>query len=811
MRAVAMWLRLDLRRRRRSLLVLALLIAFASGTVFAATAGARRGDSAVERITERTLPLDLVLLPNEPGFDWDVVRAMPQVAAVSEFVVATFAIAEAGTPGADDVIESSPVGFATVGDDTARTVEAPVVLEGRLFDPDRADEVVVSANFVDTYGYGVGDTLTAVLPTPEQADASFNGEAVFADVDQLEGPRFPVTIVGVVRSGWYSDTTGSPGSIIPSPQVFEDCSACFLGASGGGYVNALVRLTDGPSGIPAFQQALAEVTGRTDIEVFNGPQMQADAQRRNSFEADNLYAFALAALLAAVFLVGQTVARYTAAAVTEMRTLAAVGMTPSQSVQAAVGPPLLAALAGTTLGVGLAVVASRWFPVGSAALVEPDPGTSADWLVLGVGWVAVPVLVVTGAAGAALLTRRAARLGTPPRASSIAAATARMGWPVPVVVGTRFALEPGRGRSAIPVRPALIGSVIGVLGVVAAFTFASGVSEAAGNPARFGQTFSALAYVGFNDEDLGDVRQLVDLARAEPSVTGVVDARSAVADIGDARATLYSYDGAGGRPVDMVLSDGRPPEAATEVVLGPAVVDVLGIGVGDRIEVVGTEGSRELTLVGIGFTPEGPHNSYANGGWVSGNGYTALFGDSFKFHFLLVAAGDGPDDPAAIGALNQAATDAGVGPVFGEPLTPQQVSDIGQVTALPRFLAAFLALLAMGAIGHALATAVRRRRHDIAVLRALGMTRRQSRWVVVVQATVLALVGLALGVPLGVALGRVLWQVVADYTPLQYSPPVALLALAVIGPAALLVANLLAAWPGRTVARLRIGSVLRTE
>ncbi|WP_029432150.1 ABC transporter permease [Blastococcus sp. URHD0036] len=809
MHAVAMWLRLDLRRRRRSLLVLALLIAFASGTVFAAAAGARRGESAIERIAARTLPLDLVLLPNQPGFDWDAVRAMPEVEAVSEFVVGNFAIAEIADPSAGDVLESSPVGFATLGDDAARTVEAPVVLEGRMFDPAR-DEVVVTANFADSYGYGVGDTLTGALPSPEQTEELAAGGNI-DDVDALAGPRIPLTIVGVVRSLWYSDTTGSPGSILPSPHVYQTCPDCFLGSEGSGYVNALVRLTDGPAGIPAFQAALAELTGRTDIEVFNGPQLEADGQRRNAFEADNLYAFALAALLAAVFLVGQTVARYTAAAVTEMRTLAAVGMTPRQSVQAAVGPPLLAAVAGTTLGVGLAVVASRWFPVGSAALVEPDPGTSADWLVLGVGWVAVPLLVAAGAAGSAFVARRAARLGTAPRSSAIAAATARMGWPVPVVVGTRFALEPGRGRSAIPVRPALIGSVIGVLGVVAAFTFASGVSEAAGNPARFGQTFSALAFIGFNDEELADPQQLVDVARADPSVTGVVDARSAVADIGDSRATLYSYDGAGGPPVDMVLSDGRPPEAATEIVLGPDVVDTLGIGVGDRIEVVGTEGARELTLVGIGFTPEGPHNSYSNGGWVSGNGYTSLFADRFKFSFLYVATDAGPDDAAAIGTLNQAATDAGIGPVFGPPFTPQQVADIGQVTALPRFLAGFLALLAMGAIGHALATAVRRRRHDIAVLRALGMTRRQSRWVVVVQATVLALVGLALGVPLGVALGRVLWQVVADYTPLQYSPPIALLALAVIGPAALLVANLLAAWPGRAAARLRIGAVLRAE
>jgi hypothetical protein len=360
------------------------------------------------------------------------------------------------------------------------------------------------------------------------------------------------------------------------------------------------------------------------------------------------------------------------------------------------------------------------------------------------------------------------------------------------------------------VRPALIGSVVGVLGVVAAFTFASGVAEAAGNPGRFGQTFAVVAFLGSNDVDFTDRDRIVDVLRAQPAVTAVTDAPSAVAQIGPNRTTLYGYDGAGGRPVEMVLSDGRPPEADDEVVLGPDVTRAQRLEVGDRVTVVGTSGARTLTLVGIGFTPEGPHNGYAGGGWVTRHGYDALF-DGFKFHFVLAAVAPTADPASVIATLNRAATQAGIGAPFGPPLPVQEVADLGQVTTLPLFLAAFLALLAMGAVGHALATAVRRRRHDIAVLRALGMTPRQARWVVVVQATVLAAVGLALGIPLGLALGRVLWQVVADYTPLQYSPPVALLVLAVIGPAALGVANLLAAWPGRTAAALRVGAVLRTE
>jgi hypothetical protein len=83
--------------------------------------------------------------------------------------------------------------------------------------------------------------------------------------------------------------------------------------------------------------------------------------------------------------------------------------------------------------------------------------------------------------------------------------------------------------------------------------------------------------------------------------------------------------------------------------------------------------------------------------------------------------------------------------------------------------------------------------------------------VVVTQASVLTLIGLAFGIPLGLAVGRGIWRVVADSTPLAYHTPVALLALLLIAPAGLLAANLLAAWPGHRAAGLPSGHILRTE
>ena len=88
---------------------------------------------------------------------------------------------------------------------------------------------------------------------------------------------------------------------------------------------------------------------------------------------------------------------------------------------------------------------------------------------------------------------------------------------------------------------------------------------------------------------------------------------------------------------------------------------------------------------------------------------------------------------------------------------------------------------------------------------------RLGRYPVVTHGSVLAGIGLAVGVPLGIVLGRGLWRVVAEFTPLAYRPPLAILVLLLIGPVTVLAANLLAVWPGQRAAGLRPAQVLHTE
>jgi cell division protein FtsX len=807
---VLTWLRLEIRGRWRSLLVLALLVGLATATVLAATAGARRGQSAADRLWAQTLPGTVTVLPNQPGFDWDKIRALPEVETLTEFPV-VFGFALPCCPQAS-------TGFPTVDDQLGTTIERPIMFSGRMYNPERIDEIVVTPQFEAVYNKHVGDTVTLDLASIAQVnqDGGYDGTS-----GPPAGPKVTATIVGVGRSFWGSVNVDGPaqhGGVLSSPALFAKYEKNIMGTNGDSYINALIRLKGGPAEIPAFRADLARVTGRSDIDTWdNQSYFGGPVKRLTDYEAACLLAFGVAALAAAMFLIGGYVARYISARMADLQVLQAVGLTPRQAVASAAVPPFLAAAAGATLGVAAAIVASRWMPIGAAAYVEPHPGIDADWLILGPGWLLAPLLVGAAAAAFAALGLAASRRRGVPRRSAVAAAAAGAGLPVPVVVGTRFALESGRGRSAVPVRPALLGAVAGVLGVLAAFTFSAGVADATANPARYGQTWQLGTFFGLSGQDFGPADKVLQAVAADRDVTGVDNALTAGAQSGRVSVESFTYDPVGGKQIPVVLTDGRMPAAPDEIVLAPVTAKDLHAVTGSTIQLAGgTTTQLPFRVTGIAFVPAGPHNEYSDGSWLTPGGYDRLFRGShypFKFHLGLVTLRPGADVQAVAHRLNAAAAAIPGGNAFTfdtEP-TAGQVLALKDVAVLPLALAAFLTLLAIGAVGHALSSAVRHRRHELAILRALGLTRWQSRLVLATQATLLAVIGLAFGIPLGVILGRALWRAQADLAPLAYQPPVAVWALALVAPAALLAAILLAAWPGERAARLRAGQLLRTE
>jgi ABC-type antimicrobial peptide transport system permease subunit len=142
---------------------------------------------------------------------------------------------------------------------------------------------------------------------------------------------------------------------------------------------------------------------------------------------------------------------------------------------------------------------------------------------------------------------------------------------------------------------------------------------------------------------------------------------------------------------------------------------------------------------------------------------------------------------------------------------PAEIQNYRTLGATPAVLAGGLALGAIIGLGLTLVASVRRRRHDLALLKTLGFTGRQLASAVAWQATVVVVLGLVVGVPVGIAFGRWLWLIFASEIYAVPRATVPALSLVYVGLVALVLANLIAALPGRLAARTRTALALRAE
>jgi ABC-type lipoprotein release transport system permease subunit len=93
----------------------------------------------------------------------------------------------------------------------------------------------------------------------------------------------------------------------------------------------------------------------------------------------------------------------------------------------------------------------------------------------------------------------------------------------------------------------------------------------------------------------------------------------------------------------------------------------------------------------------------------------------------------------------------------------------------------------------------------------LGFTSRQLVATVAWQASVAGTVGVIAGVPLGIIIGRWLWILFARSVYVVPDPTVPVLSVVVVSFSALVVSNVVAAFPGRSAARTSTARVLRGE
>jgi hypothetical protein len=241
----------------------------------------------------------------------------------------------------------------------------------------------------------------------------------------------------------------------------------------------------------------------------------------------------------------------------------------------------------------------------------------------------------------------------------------------------------------------------------------------------------------------------------------------------------------------------------------------LGARIGETIT-VGEGSGRPMRVVGSAFMPPTSHTEYDESAWMSRAALERALpppderSPEYAEDWLLIRFRSGADVAAAQKRLREGFGQGSE--FFAEPSElPAPVASLRDLRALPFSLAIFFGLLAIATVAHALVTTVRRRRHDLAVLRAIGFTKRDARMAIAWQSTLIAIVGLVVGIPLGIIAGRLLWKQLAESFPVAYVPPLALLSMLLIVPVAIVIANVIAAGPAHAATRIRPARVLRTE
>ena len=142
-------------------------------------------------------------------------------------------------------------------------------------------------------------------------------------------------------------------------------------------------------------------------------------------------------------------------------------------------------------------------------------------------------------------------------------------------------------------------------------------------------------------------------------------------------------------------------------------------------------------------------------------------------------------------------------------MRPPEIVDITEMRQAPLVAAGALAAALVVGLAMAIGVSVRDRRHDLAVLRALGFSTRDLGSTVRWQAVASMLVGLLLGIPIGIVAGRLAWGRFAVQLGLTDGTGIPWLELVVVVLAALLLAVVAATVPGRAAARIPVAETLR--
>jgi putative ABC transport system permease protein len=727
------------------------------------------------------------------------------------------------------------LGFAYAPDRDLSTVH---VVEGR--GPRAPNEIVIDKKSADDAGYRPGDTVP-VLTKAGRADYKLTGIVKFGTADSPLG----ATIVAF--------TPATASKVLGVPGRFDGIN---------------VKADSGVSQDAVVHNIRTALKGNPDakkVEVISGTDITKETQNNIkgtlSFFNTFLLIFGLVALLVGSFIIFNTFSIIVAQRGRELALLRAIGAGQSQVLGSvlfeAVLVGLTASIAGFFAGVLLAgglkaLLGVIGFDLPASAIVIP--ASAVIWSLV-TGLLVTVVAAVFPALRASRIPPIAAmrdlaidRSSTSRRRVLSGAVITMLGLVLLVLglFGDSGLLSVGAGMAVVFLGVAVLGPTIaapvsGVLGApirrVKGITGALARENAMRNPKRTSATAAALmigvGLVGlitvFGASARTSINSALDRSmkadyvvsssgfgqgsipvavakqlRTVPNVELVSGIRSGQAKIA---GSVDQVIGADPRKIDQ-LFDLQPVQGSISQLSpkGLAVLDTVARDnrwqVGSKVPITFAQtGVQEFTVESIfkqtGFT------SYV----TTLAAYEANFRDQFDFQvYLKTKGGTTPANTAAIKKVLRQYPGPNV--KTKEEYKASQSAQINQFLNLVYVLLFFAIFIALFGIANTLGLSIIERRHELGLLRAVGMSRRQLRSSVRWESVIIALLGTFLGLVIGVVFAWALVRALADQGIDKFSlAPVQLTIIVILAAVFGVVA---AAWPARRAAKLDVLSSIQS-
>jgi putative ABC transport system permease protein len=292
-----------------------------------------------------------------------------------------------------------------------------------------------------------------------------------------------------------------------------------------------------------------------------------------------------------------------------------------------------------------------------------------------------------------------------------------------------------------------------------------------------------------------------------PEVEAASGVRVGFAEIDGEAQTLFGIDPATmGSIVDVGVLNGRVEDLGVDdIAVHEDYAADQGWGLGDTIDVTFAQtGVKSLTLSVIYAK-----NELAENFFIGNPAFEANYPDIFDFQVYVLRSPDATPDEARSAVEAVAADYANAEVQDLDQYKQAQADQINQLLGLVYALLGLAIIIALIGIANTLALSILERTHELGLLRAVGMTRRQLRAAIRWESVLIALLGTTLGAGVGLFLGWALVRALRDDGFTELRIPIS--QLVVVFVVAVAAGVLAATQPARRAAKLDILRAISTQ